>query len=460
MTTPTAPVTTGPVFTPGQAGYDTERRGYNLAVDQHPAIVVAAADVDDVVTAVGLAVDHELPVAVQATGHGPTVAADGAVLVTTSRMSGIEIDPAARVARFEAGVRSGALVAAAAEHGLAPLNGSAPDVGAVSYHLGGGVALMSRQFGYAVDHVRALELVTAEGRLRRVTADTDDRDGADLFWALRGGGKGRFGVVVAVEIDLHAVSRLYGGGMHFAAERTHEVLHTYADWTSTVPEEMGSSVLLIRMPDLPFLRDELRGQYVSHVRFVHTGDPAEGERWVAPFRALGPLTDTVREMPYRDVGTVHAEPTTPVAFHARNQMLRSLEHQAVDTLLDLAGPDARAPYLVELRHLGGATTRPATVPGALGRRDGVFCLYSGAAVTDDDHVETLRSSLDRLHRVMAPWGTGGACLNFLAGPDVTTDQIRSAYLPSDLDRLREIERRIDPHDTFRAVVALTPRHGS
>jgi FAD/FMN-containing dehydrogenase len=457
MTTLSTPATTGPTFTPGQAGYDAERRGYNLAVDQHPAVVVGAADVDDVTAAVRFAVEHDLPVAVQTTGHGPTVAADGAVLVTTARMDGITVDPAARVARVEAGVRSGALVAAAAAHGLAPLNGSAPDVGVVSYHLGGGVGLMGRRYGYAVDHVRALEVVTADGRCRRVTADAADPDDADLFWALRGAGKGRFGVVVAVEIDLHPVRTIYGGGMHFDAATTREALHTWAEWTTRVPEAMGSSVLLVRMPDLPFLPAELRGRSVCHVRFVVTGDPAEGERWVAPFRALGPLTDTVTEMPYRDVGTIHAEPTTPVAFHARNTMLRGLDHAAVDTLLEVAGPGTGAPYLVELRHLGGAMSRPGAVPSALARRDGVFCLYAGAAVGEDDDLDAVRSALDGLHRAMAVWSTGGACLNFLAGPDVTSAQVRSAYLPSDVARLRRIERRLDPGATFRSVVALDGR---
>ena len=456
----TRPATAGPVLAPDDAGYDAERRGYNLSVDQRPALIVGAAGVADVVASVRCATAHGLAVAVQATGHGPTVPAnDDTLMITTSRMTGIEVDPVSRTARVEAGVRSGALVAAAAEHGLAPLNGSAPDVGVVSYHLGGGVALMSRQFGYAVDHVRALEIVTAEGDLRRVTAEADSTSDTALFWALRGGGKGRFGVVVALEIALHPVSRLYGGGMHFAAERTTEVLHAYAEWTRTVPEEMGSSILLIRMPDLPFLPDELRGRYVSHVRFVFTGDATDGERWVAPFRALGPLTDTVREMPYADVGTIHAEPTAPVAFHARNSMLRSLDTGAVDMLLALAGPDAHAPYLVELRHLGGAAARPGAVPSALGQRDAGFCLYSGGTVADDG-VGALRTALARLHEAMAPWSTGGACLNFLAGPDVTEEQVRSAYSETDLDRLAEVKRHVDPDDTFRAVVAPMPAEGS
>ncbi len=448
MTTPT---TEGPVLRPGETGYDTERRGYNLAVDQFPDVIFGAAGVNDVEAAVRYATAHGLPVGVQATGHGPTVPADGAVLITTSRMGGVEVDPASRVARFGAGARSGAVVAAAARFGLAPLNGSAPGVGAVSYHLGGGIGLMGRQFGYAVDHVRAMEVVTADGRRRRVTAESD----ADLFWALRGAGKGRFGVVVAMEIGLHPVARLHGGALHFDAARTAEVLHTWADRTTAAPETMGSSVLLMRMPDLPVLPEHLRGRHVCHLRIVFTGDAAEGDRLVAPFRKLGPFADTVREMPYREVGTIHAEPTTPVAFHARNAMLRALDHDAVDTLLRHAGPDVDAPYLAEVRHLGGAMNRPATVPGALSRRDGEFCLYAGAAAGADT-VEALRSSLDRLHRAMAPWGTGGAALNFLAGPDVTGAQVRSAFRPSDLARLQTIARRVDPGATFRLVPALDP----
>lgn len=446
------PVTAGPVLRPGEAGFDAARSGYNLSVVHHPAVIIIGADADDVVTAVRYAAQHALPVAVQATGHGPTVPADGAVLVNTSRMNTIEVDPGSRTARFGAGVRSGDLVRAAAEHGLAPLNGSAPAVGAVSYHLGGGVGMLGRQFGYAADHVRAMDVVTPDGQLRRITAQQE----ADLFWALRGAGKGRFGIVVAMEIDLHPVTRLHGGGMHFGAQMTAEVLHTYAAWAATAPEEMGSSVLLMRMPDVDGVPGQLRGRFLSHLRFAYTGTAEEGERLVRPFRDLSPLTDTVAEMPYSDVGTIHAEPTTPVAFHARNSILKTLDTDAVETLLRHAGPDAGPPYLLELRHLGGALAKPSTLPNAMGRRDGQFCLYSGA-VASTDEVGALRSSLARLHDDMAPWGTGGVCLNFLAGPDVTDEQVHSAYLPSDLARLTKINNEVDPTNAFRINHPVTLR---
>lgn len=443
------PILSATVLRPGDDGYDAHRRGYNLAVDQHPAMIVVANGAGDVVAAVRHATAHGLRVAVQATGHGPTVPADGALLIDTRRMDEVVVDPVARIARFSAGVRSGALVAAAAEHGLAPLSGSAPGVGAVSYHLGGGVGLLSRELGYAVDHVRALEIVTADGRLRRVSAERD----ADLFWALRGAGKGRFGVVVAMEIGLHAVPRLYGGSLHLDAARTPEALHTWARWTSTTPEPMGSSVMMVRLPDRPAVPEHLRGRHVCHLRFAFTGPRAEGERWVAPFRALGPFADTVREMSPRDVGTIHAEPTAPVAFHSRNTMLDRFDADAVDTLLAHAGPGAGAPYLAELRHLGGATDRPARVGSALARGTGRFCLYTGGPAGPAG-AGPLRADLDRVHRAMEPWGSGRACVNFLAGPDVTAAQAGSGYRAADRARIEAVRREADPAGVFGLVPPL------
>lgn len=171
------------------------------------------------------------------------------------------------------------------------------------------------------------------------------------------------------------------------------VLHTYAARAATAPEEMGSSVLLMRMRDVDGVPAGLRGRFLSHVRFAYIGTVDEGERLVRPFRDLGPLTDTVEEMPYSDVGSIHAEPTTPVAFHARNSILETLDTDAFETLLRHAGPDAKAPYLVELRHLGGALAKPSTVPNALGGRDGQFCLYS-------DHCAR------RSHACTTPWRHG------------------------------------------------------
>src|ERR1700755_1470721 len=185
----------GPVLRPGDGGYADEADGFNLAFRHKPTLIVGAANASAGQEAVRFAGDHALPVAVVATGHGPSIVADGAVLITTRRMTGMTVDPARQVARVEAGVRWRQAVDQAATMGLAPLCGSSPTVGVVGYTLGGGLSVtMGRAYGWARDQVRALDVVPADGELRNVSPESD----SDLFWALRGG-KSNFGVVTAME---------------------------------------------------------------------------------------------------------------------------------------------------------------------------------------------------------------------------------------------------------------------
>ncbi|WP_317891379.1 FAD-binding oxidoreductase [Saccharopolyspora pogona] len=296
----------GPVFLPGDADYDTERSGFQTFGQRRPKVVVAAVDADDVKAAIGFAAARDLPVAVLSTGHGVAAEVEGEVLITTGRMSDVRIDGERRTAWFAAGVRWGQVVEAAAEFGLAPLSGGAPHVGAVSYTLGGGLGHLSRSYGYTADHVRSIEVVTADGQLRRVTAESDP----ELFWALRGAG-GNFGVVTGMEVDLMPVSHLYGGALYFDAHLIGDLLRAWQEWTRDVPDEMTSSVALVPFPDIPALPEPLRGRHVVHVRIAYAGDPAAGEELVEPLRAVGPrLIDSVREMPYREVGSICNDPST------------------------------------------------------------------------------------------------------------------------------------------------------
>jgi FAD/FMN-containing dehydrogenase len=200
----------GPVYTPGDPELPAETMTFNTAIAHQPTVVVGATGADDVAAAVRWAAAHQLPVAVQATGHSPVVPVD-AMLVTTNRMRRITVDPQQRTAHIEAGVRWRAVIEEAAGHGLAPLSGSSSSVGAVGYTLGGGIGLLSREYGFAADHVLSIDLVTADGRVRHVTAETDP----ELFWAVRGG-KGNFGIVTAMRVRLFPVTTLYAGGLFFA----------------------------------------------------------------------------------------------------------------------------------------------------------------------------------------------------------------------------------------------------
>jgi FAD/FMN-containing dehydrogenase len=439
----------GRVLVPGDDGYDDERTGYDLSVEHRPAIVVAAASAEDVAAGVRFARAHDLAIAVKATGHGGCVAADDAMLITTGRMAGTSVDPESATARVEAGVRWNSVIDEAAAFGLAPLSGSAPFVGAVGYTLGGGLGVLARRYGYAADHVRSLEVVVADGSVLLATPD----EHPDLFWGLRGG-KDNFGIVTSMTVDLFPVASLYGGGLFFAAADAARVLEAYVAWTSTVPEEMTSSLALLRLPDVDAVPDPLRGRFVVHVRIAHCGP--QGDVLVAPLRAAAPpILDTVTEIPYTASGTIHNDPPDPVAAYAETALLRELDSGAVDALLATAGPDVDGPTVVELRHLGGALGRMPAIPNAVGHRDAAFTLFS-VSVAEPARLDAIRAANRALFDALRPWDHGGVFINFLAGEHSAGEPVRNAYETADFDRLRALKSRYDPDNVFRLNHNIAP----
>jgi FAD/FMN-containing dehydrogenase len=443
----------GPVLTPKDDSYAAESATYNLAFAHHPAVIVGAAEPGDVQAAVRFASAHGLPVAVLATGHQAIMPADGAMLITTSRMASVDLDPRNAAVLVGAGTRWQQVVDASTAAGLAPLNGSSPLVGVVGYTLGGGLSpTLGRRYGWAADHVTAIDVVTPDGRLRHATADTEP----DLFWALRGG-KSNFGVVTGLRFDLFPVRTLYGGGLFFAGRDAAAVLAAYREFASAAPDEMTSSVALLRLPPLPFVPEPLRGNFTVHVRFSYSGPPEDGARLVAPMRAAAPtLIDTVAEMPYARFAEIHSDPVDPAPFAERSAMLRELGADTVDALLDLAGPDADCPLaFVELRHLGGALGRPPAVPDAVGNRDAAFALWLVGIGTPDQAAPAMDYA-DTMTRRLAPWSTGGKYINFLAYDDATADQTRPAYEGVDYARLQAIKAEYDPSNMFRLNHNIPP----
>ncbi|MFD5078117.1 FAD-binding oxidoreductase [Streptomyces sp. NPDC058371] len=438
--------TGGLVLRPGDAGYEDELAGFQTGFTQRPAVIFAAASAEDVVAAVRYAAAEGLPVGVQATGHGLPGDAEGGVLITTRRMDGVRVDAEARTVRVQAGVRWGQVVAAAEPYGLAPLNGSAPGVGAVSYTLSGGLGILAREFGYAADHVRALDVVTADGRLRQVTPASDP----DLYWALLGGGH-NFGVVTELEIDLVPVARLYGGSLSFDAAEVDPaaVLRAYERWTRTVPSTLTSSFAAVPYPDIPAVPPRLRGRYVVSVRVAHTG--AEGERLVAPLREAGPvLADSLREMPYAESHTIHSDPDFPHTYYGDSAVLRELDVEAVAGLLALTGPEAPTMCVVQINHLGGALAEAA--PNSVPYREGRFLVR---LLTMADRA-TARAGLDPAFALLAPW-TIGRALNFAFGAGDRTDGL---YGPGTRTRLAGLKSRYDPANLFRRNYNVADADGS
>jgi hypothetical protein len=318
--------------------------------------------------------------------------------------------------------------------------------------MGGGLGPLGRQYGYAADNVRSLEIVTADGTVRTASPDEEP----ELFWGVRGS-RGNLGVVTALEMDLVPVSRLYGGGLFFGAAETAEVLDLYREWVTTVPDTMTTSVALIRLPPFEAIPEPIRGKFVLHVRIAFTGSAEEGAALIEPLRAAAPaLIDAVGEMPYTAVGTIHNDPTDPAPFVERSALLRVLEPATVKVLLDLAGPDTEPPLAVlELRQLGGALAGPPARPSAVGFRDAAFSVFIGT-LGIPELIGPAHEFHLQLFEALAPWRVGGPFVSFLSGVDTDPAVVATAYEPADYARLRTIKGTFDPTNLFRINHNIPP----
>jgi FAD/FMN-containing dehydrogenase len=444
----------GPVFVPGDDGYAAETTPWNRVAAHRPAVAVGVTSAADVAAAVAFAARHGLPVAVVGGGHGAWVSTDGAVLVNTRRMDRIVIDVQSGTARVGAGVLAQDLADAAAEYALAPLLGSSPDTGVVAFTLGGGLSpTLGRLHGYAADHVRAFEIVTADGDIRHVDAETDP----DLFWAVRGG-KGNFGVVTALEIDLFLAPRLYGGTLFFAAADTGPVLDAWQQLVKDAPDELSTSFALLRPPPGAPVPEPL-SRYALAVRVAYLGDPHRGAGLLAGLRAAAtPVVDTVTDMPFREYASIHGDPTEPAAVTGRGVLLADLAGGGVAAILSVAGPDRDFPLaLTEVRHLGGALARPPRAANAIGHRDARFTLFGAALLDDPLDAPAQRAHVDRLLAATAEWHSGGVLMNMLSDGDHDPLSVRRAYEPLAYAKLAALKSDYDPANLFRVNHNIPPR---
>jgi len=439
----------GNLVAPDDPSWDEARQAWNLAVDQHPVAVAQVSGADDVASVVAFAAENGLGVVVQGTGHGagPLESLDDVVLIKTERLDELEVDAEQRRARVGAGVIMRDMVDAAQADGLSGLPGSSPDVGVVGYTLGGGLSWLGRRFGFACNSVHAIELVTADGGQRRVDVDAEP----ELFWALRGGG-GNFGVVTAIEVDLHPIPEVYAGSVILPAEDSGEVFQRYRAWTASVPDELTSIARFLHLPPLDEIPEPLRDRPLITLGACYAGSEDEGADLVAPLREVGePIMDTFATIPTSQLVTIHMDPEEPVPGLGDHAVLGELTEEAVGAFVDVAGPDSGSPLLfADLRHVGGALSTPAADGGALARLDAAFLVEAIGVPMDPAQVDPINRHLDVVCDAVAEWTTGGSYLNF-------SERRASAdtLYPDDVRRrLSEVKGRWDPDGLFRANYTL------
>jgi FAD/FMN-containing dehydrogenase len=442
----------GRVVLPSDADWDAARQAFNLLWDQRPSAVVLPADEHDVIAAVDYAREHGLRVAPQATGHnaGPLAGSLGdTLLIHVSGLDEVSIDARARRVRVGAGVKWERVTARLSELGLAGLHGSSPDVGIAGYSLGGGIGWLSRKHGMQTNAVTAIELVTADGEVRRV----DHEHEPELFWALRGGG-GNFGVVTAIEFSVVPLDELYAGALFFPIEQAGEVLHTWNAMLPELPDELMTWASLLHFPPLPDVPAFARGRSFAVVMAAFQGDAAEGAALLRPLRELGPVRDTLAMVPPVVLGDLAMDPYDPLPLHTGHQLLDRLPAEAIDGMLDAVGPQSgRGPVLtmLQLRHMGGALRRIAPGAGARATLPGEVSLFALGVVPDPAFDEPVRSAIADVEAATAAHRAGDYP-NFVEVPADASAFFDAATWA----RLRAVKAAYDPEDLFRGNHHVPP----
>ncbi|WP_203582079.1 FAD-dependent oxidoreductase [Microbacterium hibisci] len=432
------------VHLPGDPGFDGARTPWNLAVAQHPFAVALPATAQDVVDAVRAATLAGLRIAPQSTGHAAGALAgtdlSHTLLLSLRELRGVEVDAQARTARVLGGSLWNDVLESAAPHGLTALHGSAGDVSVVGYSLSGGLSFYARAHGLAVNAVRAVEVVTADGSLVRASADEEP----ELFWALRGG-SGAFGVVVAIEIDLLPVADVFAGMLLWDASRAVEVSHAWAEWTRSAPESATTALRILHLPPLPELPPFLSGRSVVVIDGAIQETDAAASALLEPLRALGPEVDTFGRMPAPALIGVHMDPPEPTPSATRHAMLGELPPAAVDAFV--AAAQIPGVFGQELRHLGGAAARRPVGGGAVAAVAGDYLVHSLAMVPVPEAADAAAAAVRAGVAALDAWQIDALALTFIDGPGAD----RATAFGEASARLRQLKLAYDPANLFAAA---------
>jgi FAD/FMN-containing dehydrogenase len=444
----------GTVLRPGDEGWDEAVLIWNGMVAKAPALVVQPDSVRDVAASVKFARDHGVLLGVKGGGHNiaGTAIADGGLTLDMSRMRDVQVDPDAKLVHVGPGCLLQDVDRATQEHGLATVLGFISEVGVGGLTLGGGLGYLTRRFGWTVDNLQEVEIVTADGETRIASRD----ENADLFWALRGGG-GNFGVVTRFTFRLHEVGPMvYGGLIAWPFDRADEILAAYRMLTAKAPRELSVWLVLMRAPAAPFVPTEFHGERCCVMAVCYSGDPAGTDAAIAPIRQLAdPAVDLLQEWPYT-MQQSFLDDSEPKGAHYywKTEYVAELSEDLVQTLRDLAAdcpiPDAQ----VGLLQLGGALNERDWDDGAVGNRDARFAIgVNGMWEPDEPEAEVFRHWIRAGWKRIRPFTTGSSYINFQTDDD---DQVPADAYGKNYERLQRVKAKYDPDNLFRVNRNIPP----
>lgn len=448
----------GSLLSPADEGFEESVRLWNGMIEKTPALVVRPTGTADIVATVDFAREHDLALSVKGGGHNiaGTALVDGGLTIDLSRLRGVLVDPEERTVTAQAGCLLGDVDRETQLHGLATPLGFISETGLAGLTLGGGLGYLTRRFGWTVDNLLEVEVVTADGTVKRASRTENE----DLFWAIRGAGA-NLGVVTSFTYRLHEVGPVvYGGLIAWPAERADEVLDTYRELTTTAPRELAAFTMLMRAPPAPFVPEAAHGKRICAMTVCYSGDLESVDEVLAPLRALDdPVIDLLREQPYTQVQS-YLDATEPKGNHYywKTEFAAELSDDLLSTLQELAAACPIQEAQVGILHIGGALNDLDEDDGAVGNRDARFAVGVIAQWEPDEpdaeaFTQWVRDAWERFRA----YSTGGNYVNFQTA-DESDERIQATY-GANFDRLVEVKTRYDPDNVFRSNRNVSPPGG-
>ncbi|WP_254764085.1 FAD-binding oxidoreductase [Natrinema marinum] len=442
----------GELLRPEDPNYDEARAIWNGMIDKYPAMIVRSRGVSDVIAAVNFAREHDLLLAVRGGGHniaGNAVCDDG-LMLDLSAMRSVRVDPEARTARVEPGATLADVDHETQAFGLATPLGINSTTGIAGLTLGGGFGWLTRKYGMTVDNLRSVDIVTADGVLRRAS----ETENPDLFWAVRGGG-GNFGVVTDFEFDLHEVGpEVLAGPMVYLGEDAPDVLRHVRDFNEDAPDESTVWVVLRKAPPLPFLPEDVHGVGVVIVVAFYTGDISEGEEVLASLREFGdPIADGIGPHTYAEFQQSFDPLLTEGARNYwKSHNFSELSDGAIDTAIEYAETLPTPLSEIFFGQLGGVMARVPADATAFPHRDAAYGMNVHTRWEDPADDDRCIAWARTFHDAMAPHATGGVYVNFVSERE---GEENIAYGNS-YERLAELKAKYDPENLFRMNQNVEP----
>jgi FAD/FMN-containing dehydrogenase len=443
----------GRVLTPDDANYDEARQIWNAMINRRPAVIVQPADAGDVGPAIQFSRANALEISIRGAGHNiaGNAVCNGGMMIDFSNMRNVRVDAGKKRAYVGPGATLADLDKATQQHGLATPVGINSTTGIAGLTLGGGFGWLTRKHGMTIDNLISAEMVTADGK--RLGAS--EKDNAELFWALRGGG-GNFGVVTEFEFALHPLGpEILAGLIVFPFAQAKQVLTRYRQLANAAPEDLSVWIVLRQAPPLPFLPENVHGQEVVVLPIFYAGAVAEGQKLVQRLRTFGDvLGEHVGAQPYTEWQKAFDPLLAPGARNYwKSHNFTELNNGALDAIIEYAGKLPSPQCEIFIGHIAGAANRVAPNAMAYAHRDAKFVLNVhgrwDSPAQDVRCVEWARAFFN----ASAPYASAGAYVNFMTEEE--GNRVAAAY-GSNYDRLVQIKRRYDPENVFHLNQNIKP----